>query len=62
MSAFDSPYTADASQHWNAHDYAIDAGFVPLLGGAVARLLDPQRGERILDFGLRRWRAELRRH
>lgn len=51
MSAFDSPYTADASQHWNAHDYAIDAGFVPLLGGAVARLLDPQRGERILDLG-----------
>ena len=51
MSAFDSHTTPDAGQQWNAHDYAIDAGFVPALGGAVARLLDPQRGERILDLG-----------
>ncbi len=51
MSAFDSHTTPDAGQQWNAHDYAIDAGFVPVLGGAVARLLDPQRGERILDLG-----------
>lgn len=51
MSAFDSHHVPSAGQCWNAHDYAIDAGFVPLLGGAVARLLDPQRGERILDLG-----------
>ena len=51
MSAFDSPFVPDSTQQWNAHDYAIDAGFVPVLGGAVARLLDPQRGERILDLG-----------
>jgi len=51
MSAFDSPFAPESTQHWNAHDYAIDAGFVPVLGGAVARLLDPQRGERILDLG-----------
>ncbi|MEG2802598.1 methyltransferase domain-containing protein [Stenotrophomonas sp.] len=52
MSAFDSfSPPCDAGQQWNAHDYAIDAGFVPVLGGAVARLLDPQRGERILDLG-----------
>ncbi|PSD12736.1 hypothetical protein C7E15_17500, partial [Stenotrophomonas maltophilia] len=50
MSAFDTP-TAAAGQQWNAQDYAIDAGFVPLLGGAVARLLDPRAGERILDLG-----------
>lgn len=52
MSAFDSFDTPGTDAHpWNAHDYAIDAGFVPVLGGAVARLLDPQRGERILDLG-----------
>ena len=51
MSAFDTPTTASAGQQWNAQDYAIDAGFVPLLGGAVARLLDPRAGERILDLG-----------
>lgn len=52
MSAFDSFDTSGMDAHpWNAHDYAIDAGFVPLLGGAVARLLDPQRDERILDLG-----------
>lgn len=52
MSAFDSFATPpDAGQHWNAQDYAIDAGFVPLLGGAVARLLAAQPGERILDLG-----------
>lgn len=51
MSVFDSHTPPDAGQQWNAHDYAIDAGFVPVLGSAVARLLDPQRGERILDLG-----------
>nr|WP_239525014.1 class I SAM-dependent methyltransferase [Stenotrophomonas maltophilia] len=52
MSAFDIPTPASAAgQQWNAQDYAIDAGFVPLLGGAVSRLLDPRAGERILDLG-----------
>lgn len=50
MSAF-APVSSDAGQRWNADDYAIDAGFVPVLGSAVARLLDAQRGERILDLG-----------
>ena len=50
MSAFTS-VTVDAGQTWNAQDYAIDAGFVPVLGSAVARLLDARRGERILDLG-----------
>ena len=50
MSAF-VPVTIDAGQRWNAQDYAIDAGFVPTLGSAVVRLLDPRRGERILDLG-----------
>ncbi|GAB3063142.1 class I SAM-dependent methyltransferase [Stenotrophomonas tumulicola] len=50
MSAF-APVTVDAGQRWNAQDYAIDAGFVPALGSAVARLLDPRIGERILDLG-----------
>ena len=36
MSAFDTATTA-AGQQWNAQDYAIDAGFVPLLAGAVSR-------------------------
>ncbi len=40
-----------AGQQWSAADYAIDAGFVPRLGGAVARLLDPRAGECILDLG-----------
>ncbi len=52
MSAFDTFTPASAAgQQWNAQDYAIDAGFVPLLGGAVSRLLDPRAGERILDLG-----------
>ncbi|HEC0958051.1 TPA: hypothetical protein R1S83_005731, partial [Klebsiella pneumoniae] len=45
MSAFDTTTSATAGQQWNAQDYAIDAGFVPLLGGAVSRLLDPRAGE-----------------
>ena len=50
MSAFDTATaTSSAGQQWNAQDYAIDAGFVPTLGGAVARLLDARAGERILD-------------
>ncbi|WP_303636692.1 MULTISPECIES: class I SAM-dependent methyltransferase [Stenotrophomonas] len=50
MSAFDTT-ALPAGQSWNAQDYAIDAGFVPMLGGAVARLLDPRVGEHILDLG-----------
>lgn len=50
MSAF-APVKIDAGQRWNAQDYAVDAGFVPALGSVVARLLDPRRGERILDLG-----------
>ena len=52
MSALDSFATpCGPCQQWNAHDYAIDAGFVPTLGGAVARLLDARPGEQILDLG-----------
>ncbi len=53
MNAFALPTAAaySAGQQWNADDYAIDAGFVPRLGGAVARLLDARSGERILDLG-----------
>ncbi|KRG72435.1 trans-aconitate methyltransferase [Stenotrophomonas chelatiphaga] len=50
MSAFTSA-TVDAGQTWDAQDYAIDAGFVPVLGSAIARLLDARPGERILDLG-----------
>lgn len=50
MSTFDSA-VMPACQQWNAQDYAIDAGFVPTLGGAVARLLDARAGEHILDLG-----------
>lgn len=52
MNAFDTAAPpVDAGQRWNAQDYAIDAGFVPVLGGAVARLLDARSGERVLDLG-----------
>ncbi len=52
MSIFDTaPSAGSAGQQWNAQDYAIDAGFVPALGGAVSRLLDARAGERILDLG-----------
>ncbi|MDV3467611.1 methyltransferase domain-containing protein [Stenotrophomonas sp. C3(2023)] len=50
MHAF-SVSAPDAGQHWNPQDYAIDAGFVPVLGGAAVRLLAPRAGERILDLG-----------
>lgn len=40
-----------AGQCWDAHGYATNAGFVPALGDAVATLLDPGPGERILDLG-----------
>ena len=36
---------------WDAADYARVGGFVPTLGAAALDLLDPKRGERILDIG-----------
>lgn len=41
----------NAASRWSASDYAINAGFVPALGGAALSLLDPQPGEMILDIG-----------
>jgi SAM-dependent methyltransferase len=40
-----------STSKWNAADYARVGGFVAELGGAALDLLDPQRGERILDVG-----------
>lgn len=54
MSAFDTFFATDTpctDTAWSGADYAIDAGVAPRLGGAVVRLLDPQRGERVLDLG-----------
>jgi len=45
-----SPAAASTSK-WDAADYARVGGFVAELGGAALDLLDPQRGERILDVG-----------
>jgi SAM-dependent methyltransferase len=42
---------AETSQHWNAQDYARNAGFVPALGEPALELLAPSPGERILDLG-----------
>jgi trans-aconitate methyltransferase len=39
------------SQDWSAAVYAANAHFVPALGQPVLDLLQPQRGERILDLG-----------
>ncbi|HET9426965.1 MAG TPA: class I SAM-dependent methyltransferase [Allosphingosinicella sp.] len=41
----------NAASNWSANDYAQNAAFVPELGEAVLRLLDPQPGELILDVG-----------
>ena len=38
-------------QSWTAEGYAANARFVSDLGLAVVALLDPKRGERILDLG-----------
>jgi trans-aconitate methyltransferase len=43
--------TAASTSKWNASDYARVGRFVAELGGAALDLLDPQRGERILDVG-----------
>lgn len=40
-----------SAQTWNASRYAANAAFVPALGQPVLDLLQPQRGERILDLG-----------
>ena len=42
---------AASTSKWNAADYARVGGFVAELGAAALDLLDPQRGERILDVG-----------
>jgi SAM-dependent methyltransferase len=41
----------ESSQHWSATTYAANAHFVPALGQPVLDLLQPRRGERILDLG-----------
>jgi SAM-dependent methyltransferase len=40
-----------AKQSWEAERYAEAGAFVPVLGVPVVELLDPRRGERILDLG-----------
>jgi trans-aconitate methyltransferase len=40
-----------STSKWNAADYARVGAFVAELGQAALDLLDPQRGERILDVG-----------
>ena len=40
-----------STSKWDATDYARIGGFVPALGQAALDLLDPQRGEHILDVG-----------
>ena len=45
-----SPAAVSTSK-WDAGDYARVGAFVAELGGAALDLLDPQRGERILDVG-----------
>jgi SAM-dependent methyltransferase len=45
-----SPAAVSTSK-WDAGDYARVGGFVAALGEAALDLLDPQRGERILDVG-----------
>src|SRR6476660_8420266 len=42
---------AESTSKWNAGDYARVGAFVAELGGAALDLLDPKRGERILDVG-----------
>jgi SAM-dependent methyltransferase len=45
-----SPAAVSTSK-WDAGDYARVGAFVAELGGAALDLLDPQKGERILDVG-----------
>ncbi|HEX8381112.1 MAG TPA: class I SAM-dependent methyltransferase [Allosphingosinicella sp.] len=39
------------ASRWCASDYAQNAAFVPTLGAAAVRLLDPKPGEMIVDLG-----------
>jgi trans-aconitate methyltransferase len=39
------------ASRWSAADYALQGAFVPRLGDAALRLLDPQPDELILDLG-----------
>jgi len=41
----------NTASRWSATDYARNAAFVPELGDAVLKLLDPRPGELILDVG-----------
>jgi trans-aconitate methyltransferase len=41
----------EVTQEWNSSRYAENAHFVPALGEALLQLLNPQRGERVLDLG-----------
>src|SRR5882757_1148099 len=42
---------APTGQQWNTDAYAANGRFVANLAGGVVDLLEPQRGERILDLG-----------
>ena len=46
--AISSPST---SQRWSPDGYAANADFVPALAQPVLDLLQPERGEQILDLG-----------
>jgi len=41
----------NTASRWSAADYAQNAAFVPELGAAALRLLDPRPGELVLDVG-----------
>jgi SAM-dependent methyltransferase len=43
--------TLNPASLWSPSDYATNAAFVPALGAAALKLLDPQPGELILDLG-----------
>ena len=40
-----------STSQWDAHDYARVGAFVPALGDAALDLLNPRRGESVLDVG-----------
>lgn len=40
-----------SQQQWNSDEYLEHANFVPTLGNPVLELLNPSKGERILDLG-----------
>lgn len=43
--------SVNRASQWSPSDYATNAAFVPALGGPALALLDPKRGETILDLG-----------